>query len=102
MVQKTVLSLRWDNSPHENTNTNFTSSSEVSNHIHTESLDHHIGLDEVKILDKEPCWFERGVREAIYINAAINGHLELTLLKVRQRFNAISTLNLDVYKFWDW
>ena len=36
------------------------------------------------------------------INAAVNGHLELTLLKVRQRFDAISTSNLEVYKFWDW
>ena len=35
-------------------------------------------------------------------NAAVNGHLELTLLKVRQRFDAISTSNLEVYKFRDW
>ena len=34
--------------------------------------------------------------------AAINGHLELTLLKDRQRFDAISTSNLEVYKFRDW
>ena len=33
--------------------------------------------------------------------AAINGHLELTLLKGRQRFDAISTSNLEVYKFRD-
>ena len=32
----------------------------------------------------------------------INGHLELTLLKVRQRFDAISTANVEVYKFRDW
>ena len=36
------------------------------------------------------------------INAAVNGHLELTLLKDRQRFDAVSTSNLEVYKFWDW
>ena len=42
-------------------------SSEVSNHVHIESPDHHIDLDEVQILDKEPRWFERGVKEAIYI-----------------------------------
>ena len=36
------------------------------------------------------------------LNAAVNGHLELTLLKVRQRFDAISTSNLEVYKFRDW
>ena len=31
-----------------------------------------------------------------------NGHLELTLLKVRQRFDANSTANLEVYKFRGW
>ena len=35
-------------------------------------------------------------------NAAVNGHLELTLLKGRRRFDAISTSNLEVNKFWDW
>ena len=34
--------------------------------------------------------------------AAINGYLELTLLKGRQGFDAISMSNLEVYKFWDW
>ena len=34
--------------------------------------------------------------------AAVNGHLELTLLKGRQRFDAVSTSNLEVYKFRDW
>ena len=34
--------------------------------------------------------------------AAVNGHLELTLLKDRQRFDAVSTSNLEVYKFRDW
>ena len=43
-------------------------SSEVSKHIHIESPGHHIDLDEVKILDREPCWFETGVKEAIYTN----------------------------------
>ena len=50
-------------------------SSEVSNHIHIESPGHHIDLDEVKILDREPRWFERGVKEAIYIkvnNSTLN------------------------------
>ena len=42
-------------------------SSEVSNNIHIKYPGHHIDLDEVKILDREPCWFERGVKEAIYI-----------------------------------
>ena len=35
-------------------------------------------------------------------NAAINGHLELPLLKDRQRFDAVSMSNLEVYKFRDW
>ena len=35
-------------------------------------------------------------------NAAVNGYLELTLLKGRQRFDAISTSNLEVCKFGDW
>ena len=35
-------------------------------------------------------------------NAAVNGHLELTLLKGRQRFDAVSTSNLEVYIFRDW
>ena len=37
----------------------------------------------------------------LLINAAINGYLELTLLKGRQWYDAISTLNLEVYEFWD-
>ena len=35
------------------------------------------------------------------INAAVNGHLELPLLKDRQRFDAVSTSNLEVYNFRD-
>ena len=35
-------------------------------------------------------------------NAAVNGHLELPLLKDRQRFDAVATSNLEVYKFRDW
>ena len=34
--------------------------------------------------------------------AAVNGHLELPLLKDRQRFDAVSTSNLEVLKFRDW
>ena len=36
------------------------------------------------------------------LNAAVNGHLELPLLKDRQRFDAVSTSNLEVSKFRDW
>ena len=35
-------------------------------------------------------------------NAAVNGHFELTLLKGRQRFDVVSTSNLEVFKFQDW
>ena len=44
-------------------------SSEVSQHIHIESPGHRVDLDKVKILDRDPRWFERGVKEAIYIRA---------------------------------
>ena len=37
----------------------------------------------------------------IIIYAAVNGHLELPLLKDRQRFDAVSTSNLEVYTFRD-
>ena len=42
-------------------------SSEVSQHIHIESPGHRVDLESVKILDREPKYFERGVKEAIYI-----------------------------------
>ena len=42
-------------------------SSEVSQHIDIESPGHHVDLNQVKILDREPRSFERGVKEAIYI-----------------------------------
>ena len=38
----------------------------------------------------------------LYPYAAVNGHLELTFLKGHRRFIAISTSNLEVYKFRDW
>ena len=44
-------------------------SSEVSQHIHIESPGHHVDLDKVEVLDREPRYFERGVKEAIYIQA---------------------------------
>ena len=39
---------------------------------------------------------------SLNIYAAVNGHLELPLLKDCQRFDAVSTSNLEVYKFRDW
>ncbi|KAH3746837.1 hypothetical protein DPMN_181254 [Dreissena polymorpha] len=36
------------------------SSSEVSRHIHDCKSDHTITIENVRILDREPSWFERG------------------------------------------
>ena len=44
-------------------------SSEVSQHIHIESPDHKVDLEQTLVLDREPRYFERGVKEAIYIKA---------------------------------
>ena len=44
---------------------------------------------------------QRAGTAARLVYAAVNGHLELTLLKVGQRFDAISTSNLEVNKFRD-
>ncbi|KAH3883457.1 hypothetical protein DPMN_007414 [Dreissena polymorpha] len=44
-------------------------SSEVSMHIHDCKPDHTITMENVMTLDRKPSWFERGVKEAIYIRA---------------------------------
>ena len=44
-----------------------TSTSEVLRHLHSETPSHLVSLDKVKILDVDPRWFERGVKEAIHI-----------------------------------
>ena len=41
--------------------------SEVSKHINCDHSDHSIPLDNVKILEVEPKWFERGMRAVIQI-----------------------------------
>ena len=46
-----------------------TTSSEVSRHIHSSSPKHSIDLETTDVLTVEPKWFERGVKEAIYIKA---------------------------------
>ena len=43
--------------------------SEVSRHIHTDQPGHGVDMERTKILAVEPRWFERGVKEAIYIRA---------------------------------
>ena len=45
------------------------STSEVSRHIHTDCQGHTVHIEEAKLLTVEPKWFERGVKEAIYIRA---------------------------------
>ena len=42
------------------------------------------------------------ILEKAIINAAVNGQLELTLLKGCQRFDTVSTSNLKVFKFREW
>ena len=42
-------------------------SSEVSKHIHKDCPGHTVNWDSVKVLDREPRYFERGVKEAIQI-----------------------------------
>ncbi len=41
--------------------------SEVSKHIHGDEPQHGVDLTQVQILTTEPKWFERGVKESIYI-----------------------------------
>ena len=41
--------------------------SEVSRHIHVDQPEHSVDMDKTRILAVEPRWFERGVKEAIYI-----------------------------------
>ena len=43
------------------------STSEVSRHIHTTEPGHSIDVANAQILEVEPRWFERGVKEAIHI-----------------------------------
>ena len=45
------------------------STSEVSRHIHQDSPGHAVSLESINILDWDPSWFERGVKEAVYIRA---------------------------------
>ena len=56
--------------------------SEVSKHIHTDSPNHTITLENKKILAMEHKRFERGVKEAIHIRA-----LKLSLNRDRGRYN---------------
>ena len=46
-----------------------TTASEVYNHYHIESPGHFVDLDNIRILDRDSRWFERGVKEAVHIKA---------------------------------
>ena len=51
--------------------------SEVSKHIHIEHPEHSVELENTEILTTESRWFERGVKETIYIralNPSLNRH----------------------------
>ena len=50
-------------------------------------------------LENDKCEFDETNDISKLIYAAVNGKLELTLLKGRQRFDTVSTSNLKVYKF---
>ena len=43
--------------------------SEVSKHIHVDHPQHSVELENTEVLTTEPRWFERGVKEVIYIIA---------------------------------
>ncbi len=41
--------------------------SEVSHHVHSDHPDQSISMNDTKIVEVEPKWFKRGVKEAIHI-----------------------------------
>ena len=43
--------------------------SEVPKHIHVDHPQHSVKFENIEVLTTEPRWFERGVKEAIYIRA---------------------------------
>ena len=65
-VGKTERSLKARFSEHRRPSS---TTSEVSKHIHVDHPQHSVELDNTEVLTTEPRWFERGVKEAIYIRA---------------------------------
>ena len=63
-VTKRSLKTRFDEHRRPSSST-----LEVSRHIHTDCKGHIVHIEETKILTVEPKWFERSVKEAIYIRA---------------------------------
>ena len=79
----------------------------------TANLDRIIDIEKISqvfyhipstILGKSSCkqFWNSALLKGCISYAAINGLLELTLLKVRQRFDTVSTSNLKVYKIREW
>ncbi|KAH3690377.1 hypothetical protein DPMN_193581 [Dreissena polymorpha] len=61
-------------------------SSEVSRHIHDCKPGHAITMENVRNMDREQSWFERGVNDAFYIRA-----LRLALNKYGVRYQLTHT-----------
>ena len=78
-VGKTERSLKARFSEHRRPSS---TTSEAAKHIHTDQPEHTVELDNTEILTTEPRWFERGVKEAIYIRA-----LNPSLNKDEGRYN---------------
>ena len=53
----------------EHTRPSSVGKSEVADHLHKDTRGHSINFKTTKVLDREPRWFERGIRESIYIRA---------------------------------
>ena len=66
-IGETERSLKARFLEHRRPSSTSSEVSQLSQHIHNESPGHKIDLEKVKILDREPRWFERGIKEAIYM-----------------------------------
>ncbi len=53
----------------EHTRPSSVPTSDVAEHIHLEAPGHQVNIESVKVLDKDHRYFERGVKESIYIRA---------------------------------
>ena len=63
---ETERSLKSRFSEHQQPNS---TTSEVSKHIHVDHPQHFVELENNEVITTEPRWFERRVKEAIYIRA---------------------------------
>ena len=79
LVGETERSLKARFSEHRRPSS---TTSKVSKHIHVDHPQHSVELDNGEVLTTEPRWFERGVKEAIYIST-----LNPSLNRDRGRYN---------------